>query len=70
MTTHKFKIGATVFVDADHNRNYPPGAYIITQRMPEHEGEFEYRVWSRDEQHERFVRESHLRAVPTAKAKS
>ncbi len=44
MPTYKFKIGQTVFVEAVRNSNFPAGAYIITQRMPERDGELEYRV--------------------------
>jgi hypothetical protein len=43
---------------------FPGGAYIITQKMPERDGEFEYRVRSSREPHERVVRESQLRAAP------
>jgi hypothetical protein len=64
MPTYKFKIGETVFVEAARNSNFPGGAYVVTQKMPERDGEFEYRVRSSHEPHERVVRESQLRAAP------
>jgi hypothetical protein len=64
MPTYKFKIGETVFVEAARNSNVPGGAYVVTQKMPERDGEFEYRVRSSYEPHERVVRESQLRGAP------
>ena len=64
MPTYKFKIGQTVFVEVVRNSNFPAGAYIVTQRMPERDGELEYRVRSSNEPHERVVRESQLRSAP------
>ena len=64
MPTYKFKIGETVFLEALHSSNFPGGAYVVTQKMPERDGEFEYRVRSSHEPHERVVRESQLRAAP------
>jgi hypothetical protein len=60
MPTHKFKIGETVFLTPSLARNIPGGAYIVTKKMPEHHGQFEYRIKSLDEPHERVVRESEL----------
>jgi hypothetical protein len=40
-----------------------PFAYVVTQEMPERDGEFEYRVRSSYEPHERVVRESQLRGA-------
>ena len=37
---------------------------IVTKKLPEHNGEFEYRVRSVNEPHERVVRESELSDVP------
>jgi hypothetical protein len=58
MPGHKFKIGQTVF--AERSLNLPGGAYVITKRLPERNGEFEYRIKSVNEPHERVVRESQL----------
>jgi hypothetical protein len=38
----------------------PGGACVITMRLPERDGEFEYRVKSANEPHERVARESQL----------
>jgi hypothetical protein len=64
MPTHKFKVGETVFLDSSHVRNIPGGAYIITKQLPEHDGDFEYRVRSINEPHERVVRENQLKKAP------
>jgi hypothetical protein len=49
MPTHKFQIG--VFLTA--SLNVPGGAYIVTRKLPERDGEFEYRVKSGREPNER-----------------
>jgi hypothetical protein len=38
------------------------GVYVVTAKLPERDGEFEYRIRSTAEQHERMARESELRA--------
>ena len=63
MPTYKFKIGEIVFVQPSRRLNLPGGAYIVIKKMPEHDGEFEYRVRS-SSTHERAVRESLLTASP------
>jgi hypothetical protein len=55
MPTHKFQIGQTAFLTA--SLNVPGGAYIVTRKLPERDGEFEYRVKSAREPNERVVRE-------------
>jgi hypothetical protein len=62
MPTHKFQIGQTLILTA--SLNVPGGAYLVTKRLPAHDGEFEYRVKSANEPHERVVRESELSDVP------
>ena len=64
MQTYKFQIGQTVFLDPVRSRNVPGGAYIVTKKLPENNGEFEYRAKSVNEPHERVVRESELRDAP------
>jgi hypothetical protein len=64
MPTYKFKIGQTVFIVPRPNLNIPGGAYIVTGKLPENNGEFEYRVRGVAEPYERVVRESELRDVP------
>jgi hypothetical protein len=46
MQTYKFQIGRTVFLAAARSQNVPGGAYIVTKRLPENNGEFEDRVKS------------------------
>ncbi len=67
MSDHKFHIGQTVFLNPSQSQNLPGGAYIITKKLPERDGEFEYRVKSMDEPHERVVRESQLGKYPNAR---
>ena len=62
MPTYKFQIVQTVFLSP--SLSIPGGAYIVTKKLPEHNGEFEYRVKSANELHERVVRESDLSDVP------
>ena len=64
MPNHKFKIGQTVFLKLSLNRNVPGGAYIVTQRLPGHNGEFEYRVRSNYEPHKPVAGESQICATP------
>ncbi len=64
MPTHKYKIGQTVFLKPSPDRNIPGGAYVVSRQLPERDGEFEYRVKSINEPHERVVRETELRKVP------
>ena len=56
----KFTIGQTVrFRPAGHDRS-AAGLYIVTQRLPEKDGEFQYRIKHSHEPHERIARESEL----------
>ena len=62
MPTYKFQIGQTVFLSP--SVGVPGGACTVTRKLPEREGEFEYRVKSANEPHERVVGESELSNVP------
>jgi hypothetical protein len=64
MLDHQFHVGQTVFVDRSPTLNISAGAYIVTKKLPERDGECEYRVKSINEPHERVVRESQLRKIP------
>jgi hypothetical protein len=64
MPLYKFQIGQTVFLTAFLSQNIPGGAYVVTKKLPERNGEFEYRVKSVSEPYERVVRESELSDVP------
>ena len=64
MPTHKFQIGQTVFLTPFPIQKILGGAYTVTRKLPERNGEFEYRVKSANEPHERVVAESELSNVP------
>ena len=61
MPPHKFKIGQAVFIKPTFRQNVPGGVYTVVRKMPEHNGEFEYRVRNSYEPHERVVRERELK---------
>ncbi len=61
MTSHKFKIGQIVTIRPSLSRNVPGGVYEVTNKQLPHNGhEFEYRIKSVNEPHERVARESEL----------
>ena len=61
MLSHrKFRIGQLVQLVRAISRNVPRGSYEVTKKLPESRGEFEYRIKSMSEPHERVVRESEL----------
>jgi hypothetical protein len=60
MPSHKFHIGETVMVKRAFSRNVPGGAYEVTKQLPHNGSEFEYRIKSANEDHERVARESEL----------
>jgi hypothetical protein len=60
MPSHKFHVGETVYVMRAISRNVPGGAYEVTKQLPHNGREFEYRVKSASEEHERVMRESEL----------
>jgi hypothetical protein len=62
MPDHKFHIGQIV-QPRPQSRSMPAGSYKVIRRMPERAGEFEYRIKSMKELHERVVLESELIAV-------
>jgi hypothetical protein len=60
MSNHKFQIGQTVQLSPALSRNVRGGIAEITRQLPPNSGEFEYRIKSSNEPHERVVRESEL----------
>ena len=62
-TMHKFKIGQSVRFEPNtwYYRNAMPGSYEVRKQLPERNGEFEYRVKSSNEAHERVATESQIR---------
>jgi len=61
MPTHKFHGGEIVQLSPSTIRNVPGGSYTVVKQLPAIGGEFEYRIKSINEPHERVVRESELR---------
>jgi len=60
MHAHKFHIGETVLLLPPLSRHASSGVYEVTKKLPERAGEYEYRIKSSNEPHERVVRESEL----------
>jgi hypothetical protein len=60
MPSHKFKIGDTVMLRPAVSRNVPGGIYEVTKQLPHNGREFEYRIKSAAEEHERVALESEL----------
>jgi hypothetical protein len=60
MRSHKFHVGESVTLATAISRNVPGGAYAVTKQLPHNGREFEYRIKSASEEHERVVRESEL----------
>ncbi len=59
MPDHKFRTGQ--LVQLSRARNASGGVYAVTRQLPESAGEYEFRIKSTNEPHERVVRESELR---------
>jgi hypothetical protein len=58
---HRFRVGRSVFWQATlFNRDAARGAYEVIAQLPEKDGQFEYRIKSRGEPHERVAKESDL----------
>jgi hypothetical protein len=58
---HKFRIGQKVMLAPTvMQRQAAAGPYVIIRQLPERNGEFEYRIKSAAEAHERVARESEL----------
>jgi hypothetical protein len=58
MPAHKFQVGEIVHLSP--GRNVPGGSYEVIKQLPENGGEFQYRIKSMNEPHERVVRENEL----------
>jgi hypothetical protein len=64
MLAHKFHVGQKVEIVPAHGF-WLRGVFEIVRLLPPSEGEFEYRIKSIDEPHERVVKESLLRRLRT-----
>jgi len=60
MPSRKFHVGESVILRSSVNRNVPGGIYEVTKQLPDNGGEFEYRIKSSNEPHERVARESDM----------
>ena len=61
---HKFIIGQAVEYTPGPGLDAPGGLYIVTAKLPERNGEFEYHIRPTSEPHEmRVARESELKAA-------
>ena len=58
MVEHRFRIGQRVALAASSLSR--GGSYVVVRQLPERNGEFEYRIKSMSEPHERVARESEL----------
>jgi hypothetical protein len=59
MRLHKFKVGELVAFNPAVSRFVPGGVYEVIKHLPS-DGEYEYRIKSTNEPHERVARESEL----------
>jgi hypothetical protein len=64
---HKFYLGQAVEYHPPNGTSAPRGAHVVTAKLPERDGQFEYRIRSAFEEHERMARESELRAFADGK---
>ena len=60
---HKFILGQAVAYTPPRGQYAPRGKYVVTAKLPERDGQFEYRIKHIDEAHERTARESELRGA-------
>jgi hypothetical protein len=61
VTNHKFKIGQTVnYTSGSFGIGRGSGVYKVTQLLPPEGDEFQYKIKSAAEPHERVVKESQL----------
>jgi hypothetical protein len=67
MSAHKFHLGQMVAYNPQKGWA-GRGAYVVTAKLPERDGEFEYRILSLTELHERMARESELQALIESEA--
>ena len=57
---HKFILGQAVEYHSPRGLFAPPGIYVVTAKLPERDGEFEYHIKHINELHERIAKESEL----------
>jgi len=69
MRPHKFKVGDIVALNPAVSRFVPGGVYEVIKHLPGN-GEYEYRIKSANETHERVARESELTKTYATKAEN
>jgi hypothetical protein len=57
---HKFILGQAVEYAPPRRLRAPPGIYLVTAKLPDRDGEFEYPIKHSSELHERIAKESEL----------
>jgi hypothetical protein len=65
MAEHKFKIGQRVYFNVPANLGAAQGFYYITAHLPADGGQFQYRIKSAHEAHERVAKEGQLIPILT-----
>jgi hypothetical protein len=60
---HKFYLGQAVAYHPPRGTHVPSGRWIITEKLPERNGECYYRIRHSIEHHELVVREGELTAI-------
>jgi hypothetical protein len=63
VTSHKFKIGQSVNYTSGTFGGHASGVYQITQLLPPEGDDFQYKIKSAAEPHERVAKESQLDRV-------
>ena len=59
--THRFKVGQTVhYTSGPYRSSWRGGVFKIMQLLPPQGGDYQYRIKSADEPHDRVVKESEL----------
>jgi hypothetical protein len=57
--THRFRPGQSVRF-CHPSRNAPDGPYHVIRQLPQYDGDYQYRIKSAREEHERVVKEQDL----------
>jgi hypothetical protein len=60
---HKYSVGQLIHASSPPFSNHPAGAYEIVRLVPERDGEFRYRIKSKETGSEREVAETEIRAL-------
>jgi hypothetical protein len=60
MPSHKFHVGDTVMLKPSISRNVAGGVYEVIKQLPHNGREYEYRIKSANEEHQRIAGEAEL----------